>query len=482
MNIRRLTGEAFIYTAGNALDAAAGIAVTIAIGRYLTPAELGLADVITATMGVVYFLVCLNLDQALIRYYYDECSPSRERLVTTHVLVTLTGGMLAIALGALAVHRFHDLLTEHAAWVCSLVMISAVALTDHVATHFRLRHEPMRHATVLGIRSIGWATFVALLLAVWHAGVISVFAGRLLGTALALVMGFRWLRDRYARKGSFALAMRSARFALPTVPAGLAAWAILHAPRYFLAFGASYEEVGYYGIGVRVSYFVSLLGVSMSMAWAPFIMGMKDRPESRVVLGRGLLYFITLNTMLVVPMIAFPREIVRVLAGPAYIPAANLVGLMVVATVFSNISLFVFVQISIAERTYWQSISHGAGALVMAVLNLLLIPRWQSVGAAVATVAGQIVTASMMFAAAQRLVRIPVAAVRILIAFAAVAIVFGATSWLGTNRSTLAATGVKCLLVIAAWGTCAAVLGPGEIRSLVRLGRDILTKKASADA
>lgn len=478
MSIRRMTGEAFAYTVGNVFEASAGVVVTAVIGRYLAPAELGIADVITATTGIVYFFVCINLDQALIRYYYDGTDDDRTRLATTHLVFTTANGVLMIALGVLLVHQFRELLAEHAAWVCALVMVSVLALVDHVTTLLRLRHEPTHHVAVVAVRGTGWALFVSLLLVGWNAGVISLFAGRLIGASAALVVGFRWLRHAYARRGNLSLALRSARFALPTVPAGLASWAMLHAPRYFLALGASYEEVGYYGIGVRISYLISLVGVGISMAWSPFIMGIKDQPESRATLGRGLLYFTVFNVAVVIPFIVLAREVVHVLVGPTYLPASGLVGPMVVATMLSNIALFLFVQISIAERTYWQSLSYFAGVFVMGVFNVVLVPRWQSTGAVYATLAGQIVIVSVMFAVAQRFVRMPVPAGRMVAALGIVAAMLGLALWVARTGEISGGTlAVKFLLVVFGWGACVAVVGPKEMRSLVALGRSIFARR-----
>jgi len=469
MNLRRFSGEAMLYVMAATFEPTAGLLLLPLLGRFLTPSELGVADIITATGGIAFFAVGLNLDQALTRYYYDS---DRRVLATTHATLVLANGA-ALVVGGIAALALANL-TQWKAWTCALFAAPLTVLLEHVFTLFRLRHEPGHLLTAATLRAFAWVVVTAGLLVGWRAGVVAVFAGRLVGCLAATAAMVFWLRGVYARRGRGSYLRRSLQFAAPTIPATFASLGIMQAPRYFLGIGASAAEVGYYGVGVRLGLIIAMIGIGAAMAWGPFAMSVKDEKGAPEVFGRALLYLLAVNVAVVAPLCAFAREETAILMGARYLPAVPLIGPLVVASAFSNMALLLFSQIAIAERTHWQSVSYLLGLAVMSLLNLLLIGRWQSLGAAVATLVAQVVTAGTMYYAAQRHFPVPVARGRLAALCALLVAVLVTGAWLNAAflpaRMTLPLKGV---LTFATWGACLALLGRREIRAIIGLARAI---------
>ncbi|HPC45120.1 MAG TPA: oligosaccharide flippase family protein [Candidatus Latescibacteria bacterium] len=464
MNTRRLTGEAAVYTFGIVLDTLAPFLVLPILGRYLTPGQFGLADVITATAGLTYFAVGFNLDQALTRYYYDEEDAHRKRLVTTHLAVVSVSGTVFLVLGLVGLHAFRGSLQDLSAWHWALLSVPLMVMSDQAATLFRLQHQPFKQLGLLSVRAFVWVFFTSFFLVWLRAGISSIFIGRVAGAIFGLGASAYALRRLYALRGNLRFAVRALRFSLPTLPAAFASWGLVNAARYFLVIGASAEETGYYGVGVRLTYIVSTIGIGVVMAWGPFFMGIKEEPNAREIQARGLLYFIAANVVCIAPLLMFAREAVLLLMGSQYLPAVRLVGPMLAATLFSNLSLFLFVQISVSERTHWQSVSYAVGLVVMVIANVLLVPAMKGMGAAIAMLCGHLATAGTMWFAGQRVYTVPVSVARvgILILVLAGCLVLAPTT---TTRfgTTLQGIALRALLTVLMWSACLAAVGPGDV-------------------
>jgi O-antigen/teichoic acid export membrane protein len=463
MNVKRLTNETIIYGAGKAIEGAAAFVVLPFIGRFLPPSDLGVADIIAATVGLLHLTIGLNLHQALTRYFYDV---DRKTLATTHAVALLANGLIQLFMGLGLIIAFSGRALDPIAWAGGLMMVVMHVLMEHVSTMFRLRHEPFRYLVVVLVAMTLWCIATPMLLVVFDAGIKSIFFGKLFAFAIAVLICSGWLARMYAPRINMEYLRLSLRLVVPTLPGTLAAWGLLHGPRFFLDFGAGSEEVGYYGVAVRFSYMLSLTGVSGLMAWAPFAMGIKDKDNADVTLGRGLLYYFAMNSIIAVLIAAFAREEVWLLMGVDYLPAVGLVGPMLVGTLFFNLGLALFVQVSIAERTIWQSIGYALGFVVMALLNIYLIPQFASLGAVLAAIAGQLTSAVTLFIAGQRFFPVRIDYRRLIGLTLILVFVVVVSRWIDGRAVVLSVKiSSKVCLVLSGWGFIALILGRSELRA-----------------
>ena len=488
MNIRRFGGEAFVYGMSNGLDAVSSFVILFFLGRYLTPAELGVSEIITATGSLMLMVAGLNMDHALTRYYYDEPPEGQHSLASTHaVYIAITGGFMAVV-GSLTVYGFRSDFVEHQAWVLGFLLIPIRGIGDHITALLRIRHEPGRHFVFMTVRMLAITGITLYALISLDEGITSIYLGRTIAGVLAAVVIACWLKKAYSWKIDTAQLRRSLRFAVPMIAASLAYWGMLHSPKYVLKFlSPTMDDVGYYGVGVRLSYVLSFLGLAVSMAWNPFAMSIKDTKGAGKTLGRGTLYFMVINVVIIVPFTAFSQEIVRGLMGPGWTAAADTVGPAMMAAMMANMVLMFFVSLSIAEKTRWISWSNVLGGGVMAILSIAVIPivsRHYDHGAAtvmaICTFAGETAAVGMMYVTAQRSFPIQVSLIRLIwvaaIPLTVYILSFGIKHLQTTPFDPFPLT-LKAGLTVTGWGLCLLVLGPGEVKSATNLCRDILTRR-----
>ena len=155
---------------------------------------------------------------------------------------------------------------------------------------------------------------------------------------------------------------------------------------------------------------------------------------------------------------------------------------MATALVFSNLSLFLFVQVSISERTFWQSVSYAAGVGAMMSANVFLVPMFAAEGAVVATMAAYMVVAATMFWAAQRHFRAHVDIVRLVLVLFAVLCVAVSARVLGEPRLGFPMDLlVKALLTLGVWGVLLSIIGVRDLQSIRVLWRRLIAVTQDED-
>jgi O-antigen/teichoic acid export membrane protein len=99
-----------------------------------------------------------------------------------------------------------------------------------------------------------------------------------------------------------------------------------------------------------------------------------------------MLYSLTLLTLAGFGLSLFAREALTLLTPPAYHSAATVVPLIVLAYLFFEVYYLLSFGMDLTKKTGYAPFIIGASALINLCLNLILIPRFQMLGAAIATV------------------------------------------------------------------------------------------------
>ncbi len=211
------------------------------------------------------------------------------------------------------------------------------------------------------------ALFAALLLVLTHAR----FSG-------AGILTWRWDRSWFRRllTGS-----------VPMVLSGVVLMVYLRIDQVMLGAMASQAELGLYAAAVRISevwYFVPTAIVSSVF---PGLVALRSTDpvqfEQKLQQLYNLLAFLGYAVALPVTFIA--PWLVQLLFGSAYLAAAPLLSVLIWAGLFANLSVVRnahFIALDWGRSLLWAT---SLGATANVLLNLLLIPRYGALGAAVAT-------------------------------------------------------------------------------------------------
>ena len=380
------------------------------VTRLLAPAEYGVFDLVV-TAGVLANLVLpLETPQALARFWNErEAGAAQRRLAGTAWTFGVLGygGFVALAWAAapwLAPRVFGAGFVE--AWQAGAVFIGANGVMLLLQSQFRWERRPKAYA----LASIAYGAITLGLLALlawrgnadaadvlWAHAAASLFVAA--GARLALRGTLAWGLD-----GGELRAML--RYSLPLVPAGVAVFAATYLHRWTLGALGTLDDVGLLGVAARIGGAVTLVLIGVQTAITPLVYAHHREPGTLAALARLAEGFWCLALLACGAMALFARDLLALLAGPAYAAAAPLVAWLAVAALLGQ--MYVFAPgIPIAQRTGWQLGITLAAALAGVLLSVLLVPLAGARGAAVASVVSALLFLGAWVAAGQRLYRLP---------------------------------------------------------------------------
>src|SRR5207253_9484763 len=229
------------------------------------------------------------------------------------------------------------------------------------------------------------------------------FTGTLIVYAALLVYSRRALGLQFDR--SLYRAMN--RFGLPLVPSAVALWLTNFSDRFFLIKLTDAHEVGLYSIGVRIASGLVLLLTAFRLAWPAFAYSIEDDRDAQRTYSFVLTYVVYVCCWIALALGLLAPWIVKLITTRPFYPAQNVVAPLAFGV--AAFGAYVVGQIGTGRarqtRTNW--LVTGAAALVDVVLNIVLIPPYGRMGAAVAMVTAYTVLFVGMAWRAQRAFPVP---------------------------------------------------------------------------
>ena len=197
-------------------------------------------------------------------------------------------------------------------------------------------------------------------------------------------------------------------FGLPLVPSGIAMWILTLLDRFFLKYFLTMDIVGVYSLGYKISTIMSMLVViPFSMAWSPLMLRWYKEKNDVGIYIKAYKYFSIVGFFVALVISLFSKEIIRIMTTPPFYDAYKIVYLIVLAYLFHGFYMIFSAGCTFARKTYYFPIATGIAALTNTVLNIVFIPRFQMMGAAVATIASYFIMTALVYLFSNKYYRIP---------------------------------------------------------------------------
>jgi O-antigen/teichoic acid export membrane protein len=234
---------------------------------------------------------------------------------------------------------------------------------------------------VLTIGATVWLVVIA------DQGPLGVIIGNFTGTLVVYLALLGYRREQLGLEFDRALLRAMNRFGLPLVPTALFLWTTNFSDRFFLVKLADAAEVGLYSVGVRIASAMVLLLTAFRLAWPAFAYSIEDDAEAKRTYAFVLTYLTVIASWVALGLALLAPWLVDVLATDEFAEASRVVGLLAFAAVAFGAYIVIAIGSGRARRTQFNWVVTGVAAAVNVALNLVLIPPYGMIGAAVATVA-----------------------------------------------------------------------------------------------
>ncbi|MFB0516405.1 MAG: lipopolysaccharide biosynthesis protein [Candidatus Neomarinimicrobiota bacterium] len=361
----------------------------------LAPEEMGVLSLAFAFAAFGLIVYHLGLDSALLRYYVGESAEKQKKVLAT-VYFTQVGVGLVLSAVILPFRRSlaEALLgVNQPEWIILLAAIIFLDVLWIIPMHLFRAHEKSRpYITFSLLNVIIIMTLSIILIGHLKMGVAGALWANLAasGTIFAATLPSLIRRLSLSAYSSQTLKVLL-KFGLPFLPAGLLTMTIELADRYLLRWLADLETVGLYSAGYKLGILMLILVMGFNMGWQPFFLRRGKAAGAQPVFARTATYMVTIMATLMLITGAWIDDLVRLPLGPItifgqdYWSATGIVPIIMLGYLFFGLYVLLLPGIHLCSRTHWVIVFRGIGAAINVALNIMLIPIWGAMGAALAT-------------------------------------------------------------------------------------------------
>jgi len=213
---------------------------------------------------------------------------------------------------------------------------------------------------------------------------------------------------------------------------------------------SSLAAVGIFGIGYRFTLPVIFLVSAFGQAWTPIYFSLRKEFGNRVklILPSITTYVVTVFFFITLAVAMLGYEACIILTPPEYHPAYKVIPFLGLTYFFQGLYFLAVNEIFYEKRTWLIPLVTSSSALTNVILNMILIPQYGALGAAVAACAGGLVSFFIVFVISNRLYPIPYQYGRLGKLFLVGFLVLFASWYVNTFEFTIWATlGIKLLML-----------------------------------
>lgn len=382
-------GTLYLITA-NIIFSLSGYAIHFWLGRYLGPAEYGTFGVVLSLMTTVNLFIIFGIPLGASKYIAEDDSKAwgiiRDTNRTQMVFCALIFGLYFSLAGVIANLLDDPSLTPY-------IRISALAIPTYafysnynVGYLNGLRKFGQQAISITGV-SLSKIAFTFLLVLVGF-GINGAIIGYIVSALIGFLLAWRFLRPIKKTKANFGW-KKLVMFGIQATAFAVAFYLLMSIDLFAVkAIASSEAEVGYYTAATTISKAPYFLFTGLALTIMPSIS--KSTASNNIDLTRNYIrqsmrYMLMMLIPIVVLISATSSSLITLLYSSQYIDAAAPLSILVFGLAYLSIFL---VLANIIMGSGKPMIVMGISLLLVVIdtgLNILLIPKYELIGAAYAT-------------------------------------------------------------------------------------------------
>ncbi len=392
--LKALSLQTLIYGTGHILARLVTFLLLPLYTNVFEPEKYAVVSLAYIFMGFMAVVLHYGLDASLMKHYVPADQPERKQLLSTayiSFLITSIAFMLVMVV-------FRSVLTGPILGVYMpryMVMVGVILMLDILwsvpVLILRAEQKPVVFIT-FSLLNVGITLGLNLVFVLrLRMGVEGVLVSNIWASTLIFLLTLPIIIRRTSlRKFSVTAWKKLMRFGLPFLPSGIFAMIMEMAGRYMLKFLTDMETVGIYAAGYKLGMLMMLAVMGFNMAWQPFFLREGGGADKKKLYARIASYVLAVLGLIWVLLLIWASRLVRfpvggtTFYGTEFWSSTAIVPWIALGYFFHAAYLLQLPGPFLTEKSHWVATTRGVGAAVTIVLNLILIPLFGALGAAIA--------------------------------------------------------------------------------------------------
>lgn len=387
---KRLAKNIFMLLAGNFVARIIGFFMVPLYTTVLSTSDYGVADLITNIVFIVLPIFSLLMEEAVMRFSLDE-GQNKEKIFYISLKLSMIGFLCFICISPI-LFLFKNIKGYY--WY--IVTYYIVTWLYNLVSNYMKGLDRIGIITTAGI----FHTFAYFSLNIFFLVVLKIGVhGYLLSIILSnfIVICFLvYSSNIYKKIFSFktidwVLAKKMINYSIPMIPNYILWWINNASDRFLVTFFCGTAMNGIYSVAYKIPSLLSSVTAIFSNAWQISSVDNFGSEESINFYNKVYSFYSGILLVGGSVLILFSKFLAYMLYAKDFFEAWKITPILILAYIFSALAQYLNSIFSASKQTKKMIYSSFLGALINVILNLILIPRFLGIGAAIATLIGYMI-------------------------------------------------------------------------------------------
>ena len=369
----------------------------------LTPEEMGVIFIFITFLAFMNALYTFGMDSALLKYYQSESNILFTSFVSIFVFALPISLMIYINGHYLEAILFQDILStdsfilKNGMWILFAIIILILdTVSSRAMTLIRILNMP-KYYLIIAMLNI----FSSLILNIYFLYFVEPswkLDGVILSMFIVSIIQCISLMPIVIKKlnswqFNFLIFKKMLCFAWPFFPATIFFIIIELSDRIMIEKMLSTHDVGLYGTGYKLGALMLMIVRGFNLNWQPYYLKRGRELNSTVIENFGYIGNIVLLSFILIsasvsslwPYLITIKLGAFTIIGENFVAGGSIIPYILISYTFYGFFILQMPSIYLKEKQNWAPILWGLGASINILGNIILLPKWGYIGAAIST-------------------------------------------------------------------------------------------------
>jgi O-antigen/teichoic acid export membrane protein len=363
--------------------------------RYLTINDFGIMGILDVSSIIFISFLASALPQSFTRWFWDKDFRDNQKGIFFMVLSlqTIVSAIFCIVLIPISTTVSNILFSkpDYSRVITYVIIASGFqALNNILFTMMRLQSKSILYSLTNIFKLAVFLGFTLYYVLLRGKGLEGIYLAQIISNASIILFLFGYIIKNSKIYFDIHTILSMSSYGFPLLLANFSAALLTVIDRYSLNSLAVLKSVALYNLAIKITSTLKLIMDSIRLAIGPTMIKKIDSPSNKRFYAKVLLYSSYVIMFIIIGISIFAFEIIRVLAtSKEYWGAVIVIPILSLSYFFTNMKDVAVYGLHIVKKTKIIGIIVTFSLLFSLSLNLLLIPRWDILGSAIATLLSQ---------------------------------------------------------------------------------------------
>ncbi len=376
---------------GTIINVIVGILTVPIITRIVDPSDYGALSMFTIYADLAVMILCLGLDQALVRFYYrnDDINYKSALLKKCYQIPFFIA--LPAAIIFLILVYFNIIDYQFSIYISAILVIYIFLqiLNRFSMLLVRLEYKSKLYSILNATNKILYAGLVILFLYLINGYDIEILTLCMTNAVLIVtITGIIVERRIWINKDSKSVSINIKevlKYGAPFILSMGIVTLFQSVDKIFLKIYYDDAVVGIYAGAMNLIKIFTIVQTSFNSVWAPMAIENYEKNHEDTSLYKKACSYVSLVMFLIGLVLIFGKDIFALILGSKYYEAAYILPCLIFYPIMYTISETTCVGIDFKKKAYLHIIVALVSCVVNIIGNLILVPKFAGIGAAIST-------------------------------------------------------------------------------------------------